>query len=43
MARQRKVTETVVARLNEQEAKIQRVSNQVELKTSAWQSAVDNR
>jgi hypothetical protein len=40
MAQQRKTTEAVLARLNEQEAKIRRVSDQLEMSTSATRAIV---
>jgi hypothetical protein len=39
---QQKTSEVLVARLNEQEAKIQKVSAQVEMRNSAWQMLVGN-
>jgi hypothetical protein len=43
MAQQRKTTEAVIARLNEQEARIQKVSEQVELRKPASQMLVENQ
>jgi uncharacterized membrane protein (DUF106 family) len=39
---QQKTTEALVARLNEQEARIQKVSAQVEMRNSASQTLVEN-
>jgi hypothetical protein len=43
IARQQKTTEALVARLNEQEARIQRVSAQVEMRKSGSQMLVENQ
>ena len=43
LSQQRKEFEAVVARLNEQEARIQKVSAQVELQKSPTQTAANNR
>jgi hypothetical protein len=43
MAQQRKETEALVARLNEQEARIQKVSAQIEVRRPMAQTVVGNR
>jgi hypothetical protein len=43
MAQQRKETEALVARLNKQEARIQKVSAQVEMRKSGSQMLVENQ
>ena len=43
IVRQQKTTEALVARLNEQEARIQKVSAQVEMRKSETQMLVENR
>ena len=43
IVRQQKTTEALVARLNEQEARIQKVSAQVEMRKSGSQMLVENQ
>jgi hypothetical protein len=43
MAQQRKTTEVLIARFNEQEARIQKVSAEVEARKSVSQVLVENR